>query len=587
MLDFIRLLKQRYQSVLAQGLGDSEGSLQSNLNSLTLAEAFLEKGRLNAQQPRHAIQIAVIGPTQAGKSSIVNLLLGDTAAGVSALAGYTVHAQGFCLNTSRDDLSWVGDFFQGYERLAYDALPHDRPLCYALEQVPKQANHPLPPSVIWDTPDFDSIDASGYRDSVLRTAALADVILLAVSKDKYADQSVWDMMALLESLGHPTVICLNKLTPESKEMLLPSLQEKWQQSRSDTPFAITTLPYSYDGLSSLDLSSELQGLYRQLNDAITKKGRKQHGRQLAQLLQTHWQGWLAPVRAEQQLQQEWNHLVDAQVKDALLNYRREFLDHPEHYGTFQRAIAELLTLLEVPGFGAVMSKARRVITWPLKKIFGMKMAGRVSGPTVEDSKEMEVLSQLTRHLLIQSAEGVLLKMEQAPEQSQWWKSLGTALRSDKTELQEHFDQDMRQYYADFQPEVENAADRLYQRLEKHPAILNSLRVTRAGIDAAAVALLLHTGGIGLHDFIIAPAVLSLTSLLAESALGTYMDRVIDDLKRRQLSTVEQQLFTDSIKRRLYSIPEQLDNPNQFNISSTEVQAVESQLKEARYGLQLL
>ena len=587
MLDFIRLLKQRYKTVLAEGLEGGEYNFQSSLNSLTLTEAFLEKGRLNQQQPKHPIQIAIIGPTQAGKSSIVNLLLGDAAAGVSALAGYTVHAQGFCLNTPRNALNWLGDFFQGYERLAYQDLPHDRPHCYALEQISEQANHSLPPCVIWDTPDFDSIDAEGYRDSVLRTAALADVILLVVSKDKYADQSVWDMMTLLEPLGHPTLICLNKLTPEAKDMLLPSLREKWQQSRNDKPFSISTLPYAYEGLSSLSLESELQNLYQQLNQAIADQQRRQHAKYATQLLNSHWQSWLAPIRAEQQLQHQWQALVDMQLKDILVSYRREFLDHPQHYGTFQRAIAELLTLLEIPGFGAVMSKARRVITWPLKKIFGMGNAGKNGGPTVEDSKEMEVLSQLTRHLMIQTAEGVLLKMEEMPEQSHWWKSLNATLRSDKTELQDHFDQDMRQYYADFQPEVEHAAERLYQRLEKHPTILNSLRITRAGIDAAAVGLLLHTGGIGLHDFIIAPAVLSLTSLLAESALGSYMDRVIADLKRHQLKAVDQKLFSGSVKQRLYLIPEQLNNPNQFNISSTEVQAVEAQLKEARYGLQLL
>ena len=53
----------------------------------------------------------------------------------------------------------------------------------------------LPHGVLWDTPDFDSIDSATYREGVIRTIALADIIILVVSKEKYADQSVWDIMS--------------------------------------------------------------------------------------------------------------------------------------------------------------------------------------------------------------------------------------------------------------------------------------------------------------------------------------------------------------------------------------------------------
>ena len=78
MLSLLRLLKQRYESVLANP-GVAEGSrgptLRRNLQSLLLAEAVLEKGELNRAHPDHPTQIAVFGPTQAGKSSVVNWLL--------------------------------------------------------------------------------------------------------------------------------------------------------------------------------------------------------------------------------------------------------------------------------------------------------------------------------------------------------------------------------------------------------------------------------------------------------------------------------------------------------------------------------
>ena len=65
-------------------------------------------------------------------------------------------------------------------------------------------------------------------------------------------------------------------------------------------------------------------------------------------------------------------------------------------------------------------------------------------------------------------------------------------------------------------------------------VLNSLRATRVTTDAAAIALTLHMGGIGVHDLIFAPAMLTVTSLLAESAIGSYMHKVEHELKQHQL-----------------------------------------------------
>ena len=193
----VRLIRQRHASVLGSvGAGVYARRLADNLVSLRLAEACLEKAELNRVLPGHPLQIAVIGPTQSGKSSLVNLLLGEERARVSPLAGYTVHPQGFPLNIQDVDWAWLDGYFQDYRRCLPELLPPASYSHYALAEALSQPGHSLPSAVIWDTPDFDSVDAAGYRNAVLRTAALADVIVLAVSKDKYADQSVWDTLRL-------------------------------------------------------------------------------------------------------------------------------------------------------------------------------------------------------------------------------------------------------------------------------------------------------------------------------------------------------------------------------------------------------
>ena len=71
MLEFIQLLKQRYQAVLAQlGNESVKTSYQQRIDQLILAEAFIRKGQLIDASQQPVLHMAVVGPTQAGKSSL-------------------------------------------------------------------------------------------------------------------------------------------------------------------------------------------------------------------------------------------------------------------------------------------------------------------------------------------------------------------------------------------------------------------------------------------------------------------------------------------------------------------------------------
>lgn len=584
MLEFIQLLKERYRHVLNGLQKDSsqKPAYQANFDSIELAEAFLKKGRIIDEQPEHPLQIAIIGPTQAGKSSIVNLLLQNTYAGVSPLAGYTIHPQGFCLNIQESSCAGLWEFFKPYQRYPQDSLPRDQLEAFALTETQPNPNSPIKPGVIWDTPDFDSIDAEGYREGFLLATALADVILLVVSKDKYADQSVWEMMDMLEPMGQPTLVCINKLNEGTREIIVPSLLEKWQGVRDDKPLAVCTLPYRKEGFAADTMKTEMEVLVKSLNNAIAKIKRKHQPRHASNLLKTHWPAWTTPVKAEYQLNEQWAQLVDAQIGEALAVYQRDYLNHPQHYETFQRALAELLTLLEVPGIAAVLSRTRRLMTWPIRQIFKI---GR--GKHNDDSsQEIEILGQVQKHFYLQLSEALIEKNEEDANLEPWWKQIGAQLRNDRPALTERFSASMQEYHKDFQPVIENTANQLYAKLQEQPAILNSLRATRITTDAAALAIAFHTGGIGVHDFILAPAVLSVTSILTEGALGTYINKISANLKKQQLETVKHKLFEDILRDSLIQLPGKLNPADKFNIPAETLAKAENQLKEKRHGLQL-
>jgi hypothetical protein len=578
MLDFIQLLKGRYQSVITQ-LGDESTKTiyQQRMDQLLLAEAFIRKGELIDSAPKNPLQIAVVGPTQAGKSSLVNVLLNTTATGVSPLAGYTVHPHGFCNGVKLIDCTGLQRYFGRFQQLQHWQLSKDRHDCYSLAEssgISKQ----LPNSVLWDTPDFDSIDSSSYREGVIRTIALADIVILVVSKEKYADQSVWELMSTLEYLHQPTLICLNKLSEGSESLLINSLQQKWQQARTDAFPEVVPLYYQKDNIPVWPQAQ--QSLIRQLTSKVSLK---KHDRFETELLQKYWPLWLEPVISEHQSLKDWQALVDQTLVLAVDSYQRDFLNHPHHYETFQLAMAELLNLLEVPGLAGILATTRKILTWPIKKLLRM---GRKRLHIADTSQEVAVLNQICEHTLIQMTDKLLERTEQG-KQTTWWKECAVQLRVQRPALLEHFATAAQNYHVNFQDDIEATANRLYIKLQEQPVVLNSLRATRATTDAAVIAIALQTGGIGLHDLIIAPAMLTVTSLLTESAIGSYMNRLEVELKKNQLATVKQTLFIDTLRNTLLALPEQLSAPEHFNIPLNQLQAAEAQLTDKRHGLRLL
>ena len=578
MLKFIQLLNQRYQAIIAtQKKGDSQAALyQQRVEQLFYAEAFIRKGILLSSHPNTPLQIAVIGPTQAGKSSVANVILNSQLAQASPLAGYTVHPQGFCNEVSATECTGLQGFFGRFQQLKLDELKMERHDCYSLTD--QQINSDLlPQSVFWDTPDFDSIDSVDYREGVIRTIALADIIVLVVSKEKYADQSVWAMMSEIEVFHQPTLICVNKLVEGTEDLIINSLEEKWHHARHDEfPDVIPLFYQKNTGKPEWPESEKKQ--FIKLERAVSQKNHKKY---LDTLLNQHWYDWLEPVVAEHESNDIWRSLVDSSIQQALVEYKRDYLDHPHYYETFQNTIVELLSLLEVPGFASILTKTRRALTWPLRKI--LSLGKSIVSP---ESQEEAILGQIGEHLLITFSEQLLEKIDSDTKQSKWWKDSYCLVREQREELLKEYNLAVDEYRVDFQTDIHAAATKLYDKLSEQPVLLNSLRATRITTDVAAIALILETGGIGVHDLIITPAMLAITSLLAESAIGSYIHRVEIELKRHQLKTVEQKLFISSLQKALYALPDQLSDRSRFNISPELLKEAEQQRNEKKNGIRI-
>ncbi len=579
MLSFLRLLQQRYQRLIDSSPADHVRiqGLKSLLTSLEFAEASLEKAEWMEQQPKQPLHLAILGPTQAGKSSVINWIAGARLAEASPLAGFTVHPQGFVLAGEMGALDELERYFHGYHRRSRDVLDHRQLNSFSLElAAPDSASQVLQNTVLWDTPDFDSVQSREYQNAVLRVAGLADVVILVVSKDKYADLSVWQFMQLLEPLNQPTLLLLNKTDADSRFTLLQSVEDKWRAFRSDPPPPILPIPYMADSMGLAGLDELHQAVMSSLREAMGKVRRDHYSRATQRLLKTHWPAWTAPIVLEHRLATEWNGRLDAVVKECMGHYRRDYLEHPHHYETFQRALAELLTLLEVPGIGNALVAARRLVTWPVRQITRLgKMAAGHSGTA--EGGESGVLHQIAEHALVRIGEDLLLNVSADPVEQRWWSNISQQLMRQRAPVMAQFDAAAQAYVRAFQPEIDRTAHGLYENLQEHPMVLNSLRATRVTTDAAALAVALHTGGIGVQDFVIAPAMLSVTSLLTESALGRFMNKSAEQLKIRQREAVER-LFMLAIQESLALIPDQMDPATRVGIPPESLQRATIELR---------
>ena len=588
MKTFIHSLGERYAAVLRDKPMDAQQarSMTERLNALRLAEATLAKLELNQQHPNHIPHVGILGPTQSGKSTVVNLLLGNESAGVSALAGFTVHAQGFLLGEQNNDTHHSERMFHDYAKVAQADLQHDVYEQYSVSAVPDRSNVALSPVTLWDSPDFDSIESGSYRHAVLRVAALADVHLLVISKDKYGDKSVWDLLTLLQPLGKPTIVCINKLNIGDEALVTESFLQRYNSTvNADTAPDVVALPY-IKGLDkqasqlSAELSEELRTtLANQLDKQRDPASHKHEQAGVQRLIEQHWDSWIAPIKEENSALQDWEEAVREAMQAAMQRYQAGFLDHPQKYDTLNRALAELLNLLEIPGMASTLGKTRQLVTWPVRKIFslGQSALQGQNNPTEPDTGmptdlEDQVLQDAAQHAISRLA-GVILDAEQdAAATALWWSALSRSLNTQREALLREVREATEDYQQDFKPEIEKAAKRLYENLQEQPAVLNTLRAARVSADAAAVVLAVKSGGLAASDLVLAPAMLSLTTMLTEGALGKYMDKVGDDLKQLQAVRVEEQLLSGVLSARLLTLPHHLDNQaGLFSISEPELQ----------------
>jgi len=525
-----------------------------------VAQALLTKLQVTRQaaasddSEKLPAQLVVIGPTQAGKSSVVNWLLGAELAESNAQAGFTVHCQGFHV-LANDNLldreyesGWAEQFFNGLQRADQSSLDKQVLTEYSLQKVtaPKPV---FADTVVWDTPDFDSMRANHYRAPLLRAIAIADLVVVVVSKDKYADRTVWSLLDLLIDWRVPMVLLMNKTDVPVRAELEASMQQKFAAAFKDKTMPPLHFISDYRAdVNNASTSTDVSELREAVQQLLKVPDEKIIQENTVHFLNTHWQDWTAGLQSNYRVRRDYEVMVNRLSDDLVQRYKKEYIDSDRHKEVLQLALSELLVLLEIPIMAKSLGKVRSAVTWPVRKLLG-----NTSRSITKDDRneERRILDELCKHAVTNLGTGIAIR-KTGRDEAQWVELL-ECIEQESSSINEHYLQSLDEYQAGLQSKIDEAAQSLYTTLEKQPATLASLRAARVTTDAAAVVLAVKSGGLGAVDLVLAPAMLSLTTLLTEGALGQYMQRVQKELtsfQKEQVKTV----IDEKIRDRLLKLP---------------------------------
>jgi len=502
--------------------------------------------------------VVIIGPTQAGKSTLVNLLLGLKVAKVSALAAFTRKANGFTTNDDMQSIKTTLDKF-----FAISPVNSSQKPTWLLRQI---QNSEYKNTTVWDTPDFDSVDAPGYKESSLMLCALADLVVLVLSKEKYADLAVWQILKLSKFSKRPLLVFVNKIDPKDSEQILNILHNKFKQENIEN-IGIFALPYIKEDVA-LKLA-EHKSVIKAKNLIKTKLAESQAPQgDIKAYLKYYWTDWTRSLTSELQAKNTWHKLISSEIESAKDAYQRDYLQSAIYGDTRQKTMLKLLELLEIPQLAATLGTIRSIITWPfrtLAKNFGLQTTTGKNSPGNEQTVLLEIQESINIKLLRKVGE------HSADDKTGWWRELWQVLKTQEATLQAQSARRIKQYQIDFAPQIHEVAQKIYQRLEKEPATLNSLRAARASVDAAAVLFAIKTAGIGLNDLVLTPAMLAFTSMITEGAVGHYLRREEEKLKTRQLMSVFELL--DKFGQDLANLPAAVSQDKIFAIDAKEFKTI--------------
>jgi hypothetical protein len=481
------------------------------------------------------LHVAVVGGAGAGKSTVVNFLIGTRAAESNPQAGFTRHPVAYTNTEGPLRIPTRLGFLGPLQRLDEPAPSNRDEDVYQVRRVtpdPAGANL-LKDFVIWDCPDMTTWAASGYVSRLLEIAGAADVIVYVASDERYNDEAPTQFLHLLLQTNKPVVVCLLKMREADAPAIVAHFQREVLGRLSREALACLPIPH----LSPEQLADPARHAARYriplLNQVAVlgdppAAARQRVVRGAMHYLAAREEELLAAVRKDLAALESWRSVVHRGQVEFDNRYRREYLTS-EKFRSFDEALVRLLDLLELPGVGKIVSTTLWVVRTPYRLLKGWlgKTLARPESPSRPEQKVLEGALGGWLDLLHKEA---VRRADSHPV----WEHIEKGFSTGLADLARgRFEQGFRNFQASLATEVEHTAKAIYEELEKNPVKLNTLRTGNFALDVAAIAGALTIGHIGVQDLVLVPLLASVKQMIVEQLGKQYVEGQREQIRNRQ------------------------------------------------------
>lgn len=492
---------------------------------------------------RTPLHVAVVGGAGAGKSTIVNFLVGAVVAEANPQAGYTRHPTAYV--TATGTTGWAGHLgFLGPLRKLDQPQPSNLDEdVYQVRRVPSTAQSPLGDAVIWDCPDMTTWAAEGYVPRLIEVAGLADVIVYVASDERYNDEVPTQFLQLLIRAGKAVVVVLTKMNPAQAPQLIEHFQnevlERLHRNGEDkSAIPVLAAPYMTPDFLADPVRKAVAYRIPILNQvmvlgdpAVARKRTVEHA---IQYLSTSGGELLDVARQDLAAIDAWQSLVQTSRQEFDRRYQSEFLAG-EGFRRFDEARERLLDLLELPGAGRFFAMVMWGLRLPYRAVRGMVEKALTRPPAVS-AGEVQVLERAFRAWMDELRAEAIRRADSHP----LWKHVSVGFNSGLLDsATERFQTFLRSFQAGSAEEIEGAARSVTAGLEKNPAALVVLRAAKLILDVIAIVLAIWAGGWDWLTLILIPIFVSVAHQLVELVVRQYVDRKRSAVRSRKMTIVSQ------------------------------------------------
>jgi len=521
-----------------------QSALAREAGQLRLAAALVRNavGPFLDGQSESPVHVAVVGGAGAGKSTIVNFLVGIVVADANPQAGFTRHPTAYVSATV--STGWSGHLgFLGPLRKLDHPEPSDLDQdVYQVRRVPSPAG-PLGDVVVWDCPDMTTWAASGYVPRLIEVAALADVIVYVASDERYNDEVPTQFLQLLVRAGKAVIVVLTKMgemqTGPIVEHFEREILTRLPKDVSGRPAVpVLAIPYLPPALladpSGKGAAHRIPLLNQVMVLADPAAARKRTVDHALGYLSSAGGEILDVARQDLAAMDAWRDVIQSSRQQFDDRYRNEFLNG-EGFRRFDEARSHLLDMLELPGAGRAFAMVMWGLRLPYRAVQNMVQKALVRPPAVNVG-ETQVLSGAFRAWLDQiRAEAI-----RRGEAHGLWKHISAGFNSGLTEsATDQFQTLLRGYQVSSADEIEAAARTVTAGLEKHRAGLAFLRGCKLVLDVIAIVLAFWAGGWDWPTLIYIPLFVSIAHQLVELGVRQYVEGKRSAIRSRKMAMVSQ------------------------------------------------